>query len=419
MEDNRQPSPGSSGESSPWTAAFRTGEMKLALAIVAVFAIAGLLDQQHNYFHWDTFFGSCDQIVHQTAFLGIFALGAATVIIAGGIDLSVGSMIAFSATICASIMVLLAPAAMDSGRGSDETLSLGVMAVAIAGAVLSGFLVGSLHAWLISSIGLPPFIATLATLVGLRSMARVICGQVTGLMLGGESTQIRVGDARFRSLATNHWIPIIVCLALLAALSTFLRRTVAGRHIYALGGNEQAARLSGIRTENVKWLAYVISSVTASIAGVLYLAEISEADPQTLAAGYELNAIAAAVVGGCSLQGGVGTALGTLLGGMFMWTVIDGISMIIKKNADTYQGWIVGIVVVLAVAFNQLRQSAGLTRQFFSGALGYVAIVVLSLLAGLCGAVLQGRSAGAAAVVITLAVLFGVKFFGDRSTKRG
>ncbi len=103
-----------------------------------------------------------------------------------------------------------------------------------------------------------------------------------------------------------------------------LSRTVVGRHVYALGGNEEAARLSGIRTERVKWLAYCIGAITASIAGILYIGDQTAAVPLNLGQGYELNAIAAAVVGGCSLPGGVGTIWGTVLGVLFLQVVIDG-----------------------------------------------------------------------------------------------
>ena len=93
-----------------------------------------------------------------------------------------------------------------------------------------------------------------------------------------------------------------------------MSRTVVGRHLHALGGNEQAARLSGIPTDRLKWLAYCLSAVLSSVAGILYISDSDAANPQTLGRGYELNAIAAAVVGGCSLQGGVGTIPGTVLG---------------------------------------------------------------------------------------------------------
>ncbi len=251
---------------------------------------------------------------------------------------------------------------------APATLSVGVIAIAIAGALLTGLLIGSLHAWLITVVGLPPFIATLATLVGLRSLARAICGQVTLAMFGGESTQFQISDDRFRELWKNMAIPSGTFLILAGVIWLLLSRTVVGRHLYALGGNEQAARLSGIRTERVKWLAYTISALTASVAGILNIANVGVADPQTAGLGDELNAIAAAVVGGCSLQGGVGTIPGTILGVLFLRCVMDGIAKVIKSGADVYEGLIVGIVVVVAVAFSQLRAAGRQGKQFFPGA---------------------------------------------------
>jgi ribose/xylose/arabinose/galactoside ABC-type transport system permease subunit len=367
-------------------------EWGLLAAIAVVVLLTALLDERHNYWHNPR--ASAVDIVRQTSLLGVFALGAAVVIISGGIDLSAGSVIAFSGTICASILVLLSPEEMKNAL----PLSWGVMAAALAGTMLVGFLIGSLHAWLITVVGLPPFVATLATLVGLRSLGRAIIENVTLEMLGGRSTQIQIYDKTFRYLATSVWIPVVLFLALAAIVWLLLSRTVTGRHIYALGGNEQAARLSGIRTERLKWLAYATSAMLASVAGILYICDQSVADPQTLGRGYELNAIAAAVVGGCSLQGGVGTIPGTLLGAVFLRTVIDGVAKIIKRNADVYEGLIVGVVVVVAVAVNQLRQAGGGGKQFFPGWLGGVTILNLSLLAGaitaLVGRNLLERDAG-------------------------
>lgn len=360
-------------------------EWLLAVATVAVLLLAGLLDVNHTY--WTNPWLSALDIARQTAFLGIFALGAAVVIIAGGIDLSAGSMIAFSGTICATFMVLLAPDVMRNphelvdGRLVARPLGWEVITVAILGTLMVGFLVGTLHTWLITVVGLPPFIATLATLVGLRSLSRAICESVTQSVFEAKSTQIQIFDPAFRYLATSVWIPVLIFIALSIAIGILLRWTVVGRHVYALGGNEQAAVLSGIRTWQVKWLAYSLGAMTSAVAGILYIGDQSVADPQTLGRGYELNAIAAAVVGGCSLQGGVGTVPGTFLGALFLRCVIDGVAKIIKTGADVYEGQIVGVVVVVAVAVSQLRRSARQGRQAFPGTMGAVAIVALALLA--------------------------------------
>jgi ribose/xylose/arabinose/galactoside ABC-type transport system permease subunit len=355
---------------------FRRHEFALLLAILLVVGLTTLFDTQHNYFHrpWP----NAREIMRQTSLLGIFALGSAVVIISGGIDLSSGSVICFSGTICASLLLLMAP---DRMRGGEAGPGLPVLIAAIVGTLIIGFLIGSLHAWLITAVRLPPFIATLATLVGLRSFAWAICENVTKATLGGSSSQIQIYDERFRYLATSVWIPAVLFVVFAAASWVMLSRTVLGRHLYALGGNEEAARLSGVRIDRVRWFAYCFSAVLSSIAGILYICEVSVADPTTLGLGYELNAIAAAVVGGCSLQGGVGTIGGTVLGTIFLRTVIDGVSKVIKTGSKVYEGLIVGLVVVFAVAFSQSAQLRG-RAGFFAGALGFVAAINLALIFG-------------------------------------
>ena len=212
---------------------------------------------------------------------------------------------------------------------------------------------------------------------------------------------------------------VVVFLVIATFTWLLLSRTVLGRHIYALGGNEQAARLSGIRTASVKWFAYCFSAMTAAIAGVFYVADQSVASPVNQGVGYELNAIAAAVVGGCSLQGGVGTLPGIILGVIFLRVVIDSVAKLIKSGSDIYEGMIVGIVVVLAVTFSQLRQIRTSGRELFPDALGMIAIPTLAALSGLITAMtianvpyLKGSDAwiGGATSLVTLLLLASVKF---------
>ena len=198
-----------------------------------------------------------------------------------------------------------------------------------------------------------------------------------------------------------------------------MSRTVIGRHLYAMGGNETAARLSGIRTDHLKWLAYCLGAMTASIAGILYTAEVGTAYPAVQGLGYELNAIAAAVVGGCSLQGGVGTIGGTMLGVLFLRVVIDAVAKIVKVGADDYEGIIVGVLVVLAVAFNELRRAGGgLRKQFFPGVLGLLAIGILSVLSGTVTTIMVGRGAGAIVFSGALVVLAVRKLAETRAARR-
>jgi len=372
-------------------------EFGLIAAIVAVVLLSAAIDTQHVYFNRPA--DSAINVLRQTALLGVFALGAAVVIIAGGIDLSSGSVIAFSGTVCGLVMLKLAPDEMRQGL----PVGMPVMAAAIAATLIVGSLIGSLHTWLITVVGLPPFVATLATLVGLRSLGRALIAH-----FNSGSSQIQIFDERFRYLSTSVWIPVVLFVVLAAGVWVLMARTVVGRHLYALGGNESAARLSGIRTDRLKWLAYSLSAVLSAIAGILYTCEVATADPEKLGKGYELNAIAAAVVGGCSLLGGTGTIPGAVLGVLFLRVVIDGVAKIIKRSADIYEGLIVGVVVVVAVAFTQLRQAGRRGQRVLGGPLGIVTIVNLAVLTGLLVTLfgqdygVDGRVIGGVALVVLI-----------------
>lgn len=368
---------------------WRRHEFALLASVLIVLVLTTILDKSHNYVNqWQL---SAIDLSRQTALLSLYAMGAAIVIIAGGIDLSTGAVVAFSGTVCASIMLFLAPEAIESG-GSVGT---GVIATAISVTLLLGLLIGSLHAWLITEIGLPPFVATLGTLVGLRSLSRAIMESVTAAVQGGAKTKISIADKSFRELSGaisgTSWNLVLLTLLIGFLLWILLSKTVAGRRLYALGGNEQAARLSGIQTDRLKWLAYCISAVLSSLVGILYVSQLSVADPQTSGRGYELNAIAAAVVGGCSLQGGVGTIPGTLFGALFLRVVIDGVAKIIKAGADVYEGLIVGVLVVFAVAFTRSSTDSAVPRRLFSGPLGVVTLINLTLLAAVMMALLGSK----------------------------
>lgn len=386
----------------------RRSEWALLAAIVIAIVLTALVDANHSY--WFQPLASLRDIARSTALLGIFALGAAVVIIAGGIDLSAGSMIALSATVCAATMLALAPAEMVGFKPVGGA----VVAAGCLASLLAGFLVGTLHAWLITAVRLPPFIATLATLVGLRSLARALATSTTAALLPTKNSQINVYDPAFKFVRDNVWIPVAV-FGLLAFITwLLLTRTVLGRHLHALGGNEQAARLAGIRTDNVKWFAYCYAAMTAALAGLFYVANESVAAPAIQARGHELNAIAAAVVGGCSLTGGVGTVPGTVLGTVFLRVVIDAVSKVIKTEAEIYEGLIVGVVVVLAVTFSQVGQLAKGGRRLFPGALGLCAVPVLALLFGSVVAMTTQPRVGIAAGLAALVLLAAVRLWEGR-----
>lgn len=389
-------------------------EIGLVVATILVIVVTTLFNNDYIQLPYR----NATEILRQTALLGIFALGAGIVIISGGIDLSSGSVIAFSGSVCGLLMMAFAPVDSETGLREMAGLDRTWLCVAIGAAIGTGMLVGTFHAWLITSIGLPPFVATLASLVGLRSLARIMNQAVTE-SLGKRVTKITLDNGDFLLLDT-WWVPLVVFLALSGLVWGMMNYTIVGRHLSAMGGNEQAARLSGIRTDRLKWLAYMIGATTAAIAGVLYSARAGAVDPVTMGLGYELNAIAAAVVGGCSLAGGVGSIPGIMLGVLFLRVVIYSVSKIIKGSPGEYEGLIVGILIVLAVAFNELRGQIGGTRKaFFAGWLGTATIGVLAILVGILSQILivgnfHSSAAGLWAAITTLVILAAFKLVERR-----
>ena len=364
-------------------------ELGLAIAVLVVVAITAAFS--------DTYRSAAGReetariIFRDAAMLGIFALGAAIVIMAGGIDLSAGSIIAFSGTIFFGVLIMLAPDdpatrwASDPDRHFPQTknLELWIPLVAMLVTLAIAFLIGSFHTWLITVIQLPPFVATLASLVGLRSLARLLIQDITALEYGQRQSTITISDELLISVSRESWwVSCVIWVVLSAALWVLLSKTILGRHLYAMGGNEQAARLSGIRTDRLKWFAYCTSSMTSALAGILYACYIGTTSPATDGMGYELNGIAAAVVGGCSLTGGIGTVAGVMLGTLFLRVIIDSVAKLFRSQPDLFEGFVVGMLVVLAVAFNQLRGSGGLGKPYFPGWLGLLNVVIISILAG-------------------------------------
>ena len=385
-------------------------EWSLLVAIIAALGFTAIVDTNHTYFFQPL--DSLRDIARNSAMLGMFSLGAAVVIIAGGIDLSSGAMIALSGTVCSVTMLALAPTEMMA----FQPVGWEIVLVAILASLFTGFFVGTLHTWLITVVRLPPFVATLATLVGLRSFARALCESSTSVLTPTKSAVINVADPLFKSVRDNVWFSVGTFLVLACITWLILTRTVLGRHLKALGGNEQAARLAGIHTDNVKWFAYCFGAMTAALAGLFYVANESVAAPVNQGRGHELNAIAAAVVGGCSLSGGVGTIPGTVLGAFFLRVVIDAVSKIIKTGADVYEGLIVGGVVVLAVTFAQGMSGKQDGRRILPGMLGLCTIPVLALISGSLAAMTTGLGSGLAVCFTAMVALISLRIYENRSS---
>ena len=315
---------------------FQAPEWGLVAGICAVLVVIYYLDPSHAFFMEY----SRQTLLHQVALFGILSVGAAVVIIAGGIDLSIGAVVALSSIVSAKLVTDW----LRSGPTAAMPPSSGVIALAIALTLLMGLGIGFLHAFLINQLRLPPFIATLATMAGLRSLAAIL----------SKNQSINVPYEGFRIWGRDPFWTEAIFLLVAVSASLMMGTTVLGRHLYALGGNEAAARLSGLANRRLKAVAYGLSGMLASLGGILFTGRSGQADSR-LGFTYELYAITAAVVGGCSLSGGVGSIRGTVLGLLLIQIVIKGTGIVSPRGIDSTQveGLVLGAVVVLAVAFNQ------------------------------------------------------------------
>ncbi len=283
------------------------------------------------------------QLAKDTSFIAIMAVGATFVIVSGGIDLSVGAVYALASVLAAIVFRRYGPDGPLGGASAWLSIPLG-LATCLGVATLCGFLNGGM----IVALKVHPFIITLGTMAIFRGIAFVITkGQSIGVFPQGFRDLVRweVGDGL--SLVP---LGVMVLVALLGGV--YLTRQAAGRRVYAIGGNELASRYSGIRVEWVKLSVYIFSGLTAGIAALLslgYYGGATSGDGQ----GYELNVIAAAVVGGASLSGGKGSALGALLGALVIQMISSGI--VILGIDQNYSQIIIGSVVILAVVFDQFN----------------------------------------------------------------
>ncbi|WP_158633440.1 ABC transporter permease [Tautonia sociabilis] len=269
----------------------------------------------------------------------------ALVVSSSALGLLVGLVLQFrkAAVVLAVLVAAAVVWGVSSGESTAREVPLGIIVAAVSLSLLLGLAIGAGHAFLINAFRLPPFIATLATLAGLRSLAIIL----------SNNRSITVSDPTFRDLGRQYWITIPLFLAVAVLLSLMMGTTVLGRHLYALGGNESAARLSGLPTRRLKTVAYAVSGLLAALGGILFFGRSGSATP-TMGFAYELSAITAAVVGGCSLSGGVGSIRGTVLGLILIQIVINGTGLVVEGiDPSQIEGLVLGVVVVLAVGFNQ------------------------------------------------------------------
>ncbi|MHB8523626.1 MAG: ABC transporter permease [Limisphaerales bacterium] len=283
------------------------------------------------------------QLAKDTSFIAIMAVGATFVIISGGIDLSVGAIYALASVLGALVLHAFGPDGTHANLSAGIAVSLGML-TCVGIAALCGLLNGGM----IVALGVHPFIITLGTMAILRGIAFVI---TKGQSIGGFPQTFRE-LIRWEIGNGLSVVPLAVMVLVTILGHIYLALLAAGRHIYAIGGNELASRYSGIRVERVKLSVYLISGLTVGVAALLsigYYGGATSGDGQ----GYELNVIAAAVVGGASLSGGKGSALGALLGALVIQMISTGI--VILGIDQNYSQIIIGTVVILAVVLDQFN----------------------------------------------------------------
>ena len=272
-------------------------------------------------------------IFTQTVIVAVGALGMTMIIVSGGIDLSVGSSIAFTSVVGAMLI--------QKGWGPFPTL------VAM---IASGGIIGLLNGAAIATLRLVPFIITLGTLGVARGSAKWLAdNQTVNYDASPINSWMTTPDPFSYALPAGVW----VALALAVLTSVLLRQTVFGRHVFALGSNESTARLCGIAVTRLKIGIYAIAGCFFGLAGVFQLSRLRQGDP-TVAVGLELDIIASVIIGGASLSGGVGTILGSMIGALIM---------AVLRNGSQQMGWptyfqeiIIGLVIIAAVFVDRLRQ---------------------------------------------------------------
>lgn len=320
----------------PATASDSQAKQKLlAFASLIVLMLIFSVLKPEAFFTTDNIIG----ILQSTTVIGVLAIASTFIIITSGIDLSVGVLMTFCAVMAGVLMV-----------------NLGLpMAVGVPGAIVVGALCGMVSGLAITKLRVPPFIATLGMMMLLKGASLIITktrpiyfNDVEGfdaISLGSALSDLIPG------LPIPNGVLIMFIVAVLCAV--VLNKTALGRYTFALGSNEEAVRLSGVNVDRWKVIIYAFSGGICGIAGLLIASRLNSAQP-ALGQGYELDAIAAVVIGGTSLSGGVGTILGTIIGAFIMSVLINGLR--IMSVAQEWQMVLTGVIIILAVYTDNLRR---------------------------------------------------------------
>ena len=281
-----------------------------------------------TFFTWT----NIPNLLRQGSMIAILAIGETFVIITAGIDLSVGAIVGFTSVIVAWLLTHGFP-----------------IFPAVLITLVVGFVIGIFHAFGITSLGLPPFIMTLATMTALRGIGLLITNGATISVTNGSFTDFSIG------YFLHPILPNLFLMVLLVGFPSyiFLHHTRFGRYLFAVGSNMEAARLSGVNTRGMIYIAYTLSAVTAAFVGVLLASRIG-IGIATQADGWELQAIASSVIGGTSLFGAIGSAYGPVLGSFILTTINNGANLL-NVNAF-WQRVITGALIIVIVYFDGLRR---------------------------------------------------------------
>jgi len=298
----------------------------IVLAFILLCLILGLANS--NFFTW----GNWINILRQTSINGILAIGMTYVILARGIDLSVGSVLAVSGIVAASFV---------TGAQAQHPM------IGIAVGLAVGLVLGMVNGGLIARLAVAPFVVTLGMLSVARGLTQIY----------NDGMPIASLSPGFRNIGIGMWqgipVPVIILLGTYLVFWFILRYTTFGRAVYAVGGNEKSAKTSGINTRRVVFTVYAISGLLAALAGLILTARTSSALPQAGIA-YELDAIAAVVIGGTSLNGGVGSLTGTMIGALIIGVINNGLDLM--GVSSYYQQVIKGAIIVAAVLLDVSRR---------------------------------------------------------------
>ena len=331
--------------------ASQTGYVTLALLVLVV-----VMNFASPYFLTE---GNIQNVAKNFSFIAIATLGATFVIITGGIDLSVGSMMCFSAMITSMVMTQLSTPGMPGASlfvhaaADGKTILANVPGLILFISVLAGLgtalVVGLVNGFCIAVLKLSPFVTTL----GMLSIVRGLCYVVSngrGSFPGGPDADY------FYALTSGDLYglpaPFIYLVILAVVMAVVLHHTAFGRHVFAIGGNERAAELTGVQVVRVKIQVYVICALAAGLQGIIICGWLGSA-PANMATSYELNVIAAAVIGGANLAGGIGGPLGAIVGCVLLEVIRNG--LVLAQVNSYWQQTLVGVIIILAVLVDRIR----------------------------------------------------------------